>query len=564
MRVLLLVHAFNGLAQRLYVELCRDGHEVSVEFDIHDDVTREAVALFRPDVVLAPFLKRAIPASVWRATPCLVLHPGPPGDRGPAALDWAILEDTAHWGVTVLQATADMDAGPIWASERFALREASKSSLYRNEVTESAVVAVRRALARLAAGERPDPAPAGILRAPPRANQRAIDWQRDSSAQILRKIRSADGHPGVATDLRGRRFRLFDAHPEAHLHGPAGNLLARRDDAVCVATADGAVWIGRLKPIDGDGGLKLPATTALGGLATSLPLVEADADDAWREIRYVEHGAVGYLHFDFHNGAMNTAQCRRLLAAYAAAQRRPTRVIVLAGGHDFWSNGIHLHCIEDQPSPADASWENINAIDDLAEAILTDDDHLTIAALHGNTAAGGVFLALAADRVLARRGIVLNPHYRNMGNLYGSEFWTYLLPRRLGAAAADALMDSRLPIGAEQALASGLIDAYAGPSRDAFDALVRELAEADAAAPNFDARLRAKREARARDERDKPLHAYRREELDRMRLNFYGFDPSYHVARHRFVHRTPQAWTPLYLARHRALGFVAPQAAAVV
>jgi putative two-component system hydrogenase maturation factor HypX/HoxX len=42
-----------------------------------------------------------------------------------------------------------------------------------------------------------------------------------------------------------------------------------------------------------------------------------------------------------------------------------------------------------------------------------------------------------------------------------------------------------------------------------------------------------------------------------MRMNFYGFDPSYHIARHRFVHRTPHAWTPLHLAQHRRLGFAA-------
>ena len=29
--------------------------------------------------------------------------------------------------------------------------------------------------------------------------------------------------------------------------------------------------------------------------------------------------------------------------------------------------------------------------------------------------------------------------------------------------------------------------------------------------------------------------AYREEELDRLRLNFYGFDPSYHIARYYFV-----------------------------
>ena len=65
---------------------------------------------------------------------------------------------------------------------------------------------------------------------------------------------------------------------------------------------------------------------------------------------------------------------------------------------------MHLHCIEAADSPADASWANINLIDDLTRDIVTTDTHLTIAALGGNAAAGGVFLALAADRVLARCG----------------------------------------------------------------------------------------------------------------------------------------------------------------
>ena len=34
--------------------------------------------------------------------------------------------------------------------------------------------------------------------------------------------------------------------------------------------------------------------------------------DVCKEIRYYESGTVGYLHFDFYNGAMNSAQCRRL------------------------------------------------------------------------------------------------------------------------------------------------------------------------------------------------------------------------------------------------------------
>ena len=60
-RLLLLSHAFNSLTQRLFVELRQRDHEVSVEFDINERVTAGAVSLYRPDLIIAPFLKRAIP-----------------------------------------------------------------------------------------------------------------------------------------------------------------------------------------------------------------------------------------------------------------------------------------------------------------------------------------------------------------------------------------------------------------------------------------------------------------------------------------------------------------------
>ena len=564
MRILLLTQAFNSLSQRLYVELTRDGHEVSVELDIHDRVTLETIDLFRPEVVLAPFLKRAIPESLWRRLPCLIVHPGPLGDRGPAALDWAILEGVPDWGVTVLEAAADWDTGPVWASVPFPMRLATKSSLYRNEVTECAVVAVRAALERLTRGAGPvapeNRSDTHGWQPPVPQGQRSIDWARDGTAAVLRKIRSADGAPGVEDLLLERRFRLFDAHPERRLAGRPGALIARHHEAICRATRDGAVWIGQLKPLEGpQRGLKRPAALALGPEAPTLPegtpVTEDGGGAGDLEIRYEERGAVGYLHFAFYNGALSSVQCQRLRAAYAEARARPTRVIVLMGGPDFWCNGMHLHCIEAAASAADESWANINAIDDLTRDILTTGTHLTVAAMQGNAAAGGVFLALAADRVLARSGIVLNPHYRNMGNLYGSEYWTYLLPRRVGAGEASALMARRLPLGVHEAQELGLIDEHAGPASGAFRALVDARAAQLAEPARFALLLEEKRARRARDERQRTLAAYRAEELEHMRLNFYGFDPSYHIARHRFVYRTPHAWTPLHLAAHRRIGF---------
>jgi putative two-component system hydrogenase maturation factor HypX/HoxX len=228
------------------------------------------------------------------------------------------------------------------------------------------------------------------------------------------------------------------------------------------------------------------------------------------------------------------------------------------GGTDFFSNGLDLNRIEAASSPADESWRNINAMDDLCEAILRTDTHLTVSAIRGNAGAGGAYLALAADYVWARRGVILNPHYKNMGNLYGSEYWTYLLPKRVGTEQAQALMRGRLPLGADQAVGLGFVDEAFGDDPTAFEAETRQRAAALAGSAAFADLLQEKNRRRAIDQAAKSLDAYRAEELEHMQRNFYGFDPSYHVARHHFVTKTPHSWTPRHLARHRDLGWVVP------
>ncbi|MEO8675373.1 MAG: hydrogenase maturation protein [Casimicrobiaceae bacterium] len=574
MRILLLTHSFNSLTQRLYVELAEAGHAVAVEFDINDRVTGEAVALCRPDLIVAPFLKRAIPESIWRKHRCIIIHPGVPGDRGPSALDWAIARGDREWGVTALEANGEFDAGPIWAANSFPMRDAPKSSLYRNEVTEAAVACIRTTLARLGqpgfaptAQDSADTELRGRTHPPMRQMDRAIDWHRDDTATVLRRIRAADGFPGVRDDIAGVSCYLYDAHPEGCLRGDAGTIVATRGGAVCRATRDGAVWIGHLRRTGDPAALKLPATMVLAGHLARVPESTFAPEKAvdyptWQPIRYVEAGQVGFLHFAFYNGAMGTAQCEALRRAYAYACSRPTRVVALMGGDDFWSNGIHLNLIEASPHPADESWRNINAIDDLVRDIVDTDRQLTIAAICGNAGAGGVFMALGADHVYARDGAILNPHYKGMGNLYGSEYWTYLLPRRVAPDAARALIENRLPIGVARAAAIGLIDGHFGPTPTAFHAEIARRAAALAADPEFTHLLAAKNRRRAADEATRPLAAYRDAELERMRLGFYGFDSSYHVARFNFVRKTARSRTPLYLAPHRIRATGGPTAIA--
>ena len=401
MRILLLATSFNALTQRIYVELDERGHELSVELDVNDTCAAEAAELFRPDLVIAPFLRRAIPEAVWSNVRCLIVHPGPVGDRGPAALDWAILEGQAAWGTTLIEANATFDGGDIWATREFGMRAAAKSSLYRDEVTEAAVACVLEAIDKIERGitkGRPlaEAAPdGGTWRPAIKTAQRAIDWSSDTTETVLRKLYAASGQPGIPDTILGLSGRLHDPFPEDTLRGPPGAVLGWRDGAICRATVDGAVWMTAITPdpTPGTRRFKIPATLALAGRLDRIPertttLDTAESQNTFREISYREANGVGSLSFEFLNGAMSVDQCRRLLDAYRYAVARPTKVIVLAGGREFWSNGMHLGVIEAAASPADRSWDNINAIDDIARAILLTTDRLVIAALEGNAGAG--------------------------------------------------------------------------------------------------------------------------------------------------------------------------------
>ena len=72
-------------AEELVVQRLGDGQEVDVAV-VDDGAQMEAaVAGHRPELIVCPMLKAIIPESIWRNHRCLVVHPGPHGDRELAA-----------------------------------------------------------------------------------------------------------------------------------------------------------------------------------------------------------------------------------------------------------------------------------------------------------------------------------------------------------------------------------------------------------------------------------------------------------------------------------------------
>ncbi|MEO3868266.1 enoyl-CoA hydratase-related protein [Nonomuraea sp. B12E4] len=562
MRILLLCSAFNGLTQRCWLELRRAGHDVTVELAVSEQVMVEAAELAKPDLVICPFLKDRVPEGLWRAHRTVIIHPGPPGDRGPSSLDWAIVEAEPEWGVTALQAVEEMDAGPIWGFRRFVMPAEAprKSALYNGPVADAAVELVAEVVAR--AGDAsfvPEPLDyrspevRGRLRRAMRHADREFSWE-EPTEDIVRRVRAADGSPGGRARLCEVPVRVFDVYRGPQASGAPGQVVARREGAVLVGTGDGSVWVGHLR-VEQEGAVKLPAALALGERVAGVA-----QRSGYSEITYDRSDAVGVVSFDFYNGAMSTEQCRRLAAALKYAVAQDTRVLVLRGGEVF-SNGIHLNVIEASRHAELEAWMNINAINAVCREVIGCGSQLVVTSMGGNAGAGGVMMGLGADQVIVRDGVVLNPHYRTMG-LFGSEYWTYVLPRRVGAEQARRLTQEALPIGAVQAVELGLADKVLGGVRLDFERRVLEYAERLAVDPGYDRMLSGRRQVREVDERRKPLDAFRAEELAEMSRDMFEDRHEFRAARRAFVRKAKAGATPEHLARHRELsGASAPAGA---
>ncbi|MGX6602704.1 enoyl-CoA hydratase-related protein [Micromonosporaceae bacterium Da 78-11] len=526
-----------------------------------------------PELIIGTYLRERVPAPVWQQWRTVIIHPGPVGDRGPSSLDWAITEGARTWGVTAVQAVEEMGAGPVWATRTFELPAAAprKSALYNGPVADAAIQCVLEVVAKAAdPAFTPAPgehAPTAIPGARPRPQMtqadRAFAWT-DPTELIVRRIRAADGSPGVGTEVAGLPVFAYDAHPGAARPGRPGQLTSRRQGAVLVGTGDGSVWLGHLRAdqqsppganqqgrqnADQQGrpkvGIKLPATTLLGAQLSGVPHSplpvgdEPEAPATYRQVRYRRSGPVGWLAFDFYNGAMAPGHCRRLLAGLRHAIAQDTRVLVLRGGTDTFSNGIHLNVIEASTDPATAAWANLRAINEVCKEIITCTRQVVIAAYAGSASAGGVMLGLGADIVAARDGIVLNPYYE-MG-LFGSELHTFALPQRVGPTEAQRLIDEKLPVSADQATGIGLVDEVGPRHPDAYTQWLAALAERESDVRTARKRRSAKAKRLAADR--VPLEVYEARELAEMSRDLYGDRFGFAAARQAFVLKTKVAAT---------------------
>ena len=459
MKISLLITSFNSISQMSYTKLKDLGHSIDITYAINDIQMIKEIIQFSPDIIICPFLKKFIPKEIYTLYPTFIIHPGIIGDKGAYSLDNVINNEVKKWGVVILKANHNFDSGDIYSEVKFTNRDTYKASLYRNETLRASAVAIDELLLNFQNKTfLPKKQPSTPMHKTITQKDRKINWQNDNTSQIIKKINMSDSYPGVLDNILGIDCYLYGVHKEEKLKGNPKDIIVKRDGAICIGTIDGAIWISHLKEVDS---FKLPATYVLkdklkGIKENRLPLIFDKSYKTFYEISCEIKNDIGYLYFNFHNGAFGANQCIKLKYAIEYLKEN-VKVLVLCGGQDFFSNGIHLNILEDSAKNGEDGWSNINAMNDLVKSVLFCENIITIASINKNAGAGGVFLALACDKVIASEDIVLNPHYKTLG-LSGSEYHTYTLPKRVGSVQAQKLLDDCLPISSTKALQIGMVD----------------------------------------------------------------------------------------------------------
>ncbi|HEX9611286.1 MAG TPA: methionyl-tRNA formyltransferase [Gemmatimonadales bacterium] len=169
--------------------------------------------------------------------------------RGPAPIEWAVINGLAKTGVTIMQMDAGMDTGPILHQIPHAIDPDVTGGELSEHLAEMGAQALVETLALLESDAlRPVPQDHSRATYAPKLTREIarIDWTKDATA-IARLIRGLDPRPGAWTELDGAELKLFGARV-ADGPGQAGEALTADGRLLIAAGSGGAVEVEEVQP----------------------------------------------------------------------------------------------------------------------------------------------------------------------------------------------------------------------------------------------------------------------------------------------------------------------------
>lgn len=210
---------------------------------------------FAPDVAVVCSYGRILPESVLSVPRlgCVNVHPSMlPEYRGATPIETAIMDGRDMTGISIFLMDSGCDTGDLLLQREFAILPDDTRETLRNRMAPEAASLLMEALAGLEDGSL-KPAPqassgASLTRLISKGDL-PVDWTLPSFC-IANRIRALWPSPGARTVIRGKNILLGPARPltDGRTGEPGTVLDVVKNEGVCVASGDGALLLGDLKP----------------------------------------------------------------------------------------------------------------------------------------------------------------------------------------------------------------------------------------------------------------------------------------------------------------------------
>jgi methionyl-tRNA formyltransferase len=235
-----------------------------------DEAFLGALSDFQPELIAVAAYGQILPQSLLDLPRfgCLNVHTSLlPKYRGAAPIQWAILNDDAETGVTIMKMDAGLDTGAILAQAKTPIHPGDNSETLHDRLARLGAELLIKTIPEYVAGRvppRPQPAE-GISHASKiRKQDGRIDWTQPARV-IWNRVRGLMPWPGAFSYLPGQ--------PQPHLlkiwqaevverSGSAGEILQADKTGIVIGCGRDAL---RVIALQREGGRRLPAQEFLAG-----------------------------------------------------------------------------------------------------------------------------------------------------------------------------------------------------------------------------------------------------------------------------------------------------------
>jgi len=230
----------------------------------------EELRALAPELIAVAAYGQILPRSILDLPRfgCLNVHTSLlPKYRGPAPIQWSILDGDAKTGVTIMKIDATLDTGDIVAQESTPIRAEDDSATLHDRLAKMGADLLVRTIPEYVAGKvQPRPQPTdGVSYARKITKQDGrIDWHQEAGV-IWNRVRGLVPWPGAYTYLPGlpqpHLLKVWQAEVARH-SGTPGEILQADKNGVVVACGDQAL---RILDLQREGGRRLKAHEFLAG-----------------------------------------------------------------------------------------------------------------------------------------------------------------------------------------------------------------------------------------------------------------------------------------------------------